>query len=273
MSLATAILQTLKYSDHFDFPLPIKELHTRLIGHETTRAILIQNLAILRKKNQVEQTGSYYHLPGRQTLVAHRLTRAKLSIPQLALAKNRSSQLSFIPGVLAIYLTGSLAMTNSGADSDIDLMIVTRPHKLWTTRLLLTLFTTLLGLRRTPYSTRNSGKLCLNLYLTPHSYLLPPHKRSLYTAYELIQAVPLYDPHDTRSSLLAANPWIRDFLPNFPLPTTTPSTIDHGRSAINLFERLAYHLQLLYMRPRLTREYITPDSAFFHPHDKSPKVE
>lgn len=270
--IGTAILKTLRYSDHFDFPLTLGEIHARLIGVKTTRPTLIKALAALRQQNQLHQKGDYYHLPGRSALVTRRLKRADLSLPQLARAKTLSSQLARLPSVLAIYLTGSLALSNSDGDSDIDLMIIALPGRLWTTRLLLTLYTSLLGLRRTPTSKNNHGKLCLNLYLTPSSYLLIPPMRSLYSAYELVQAVPLYDPRDTRSALLSANSWIKQFLPNYALPDTSPSSIFHRSSTINFFEKLVYRLQLWYMRPRLTREYITQNAAFFHPHDPAPKV-
>jgi len=224
------------------------------------------------KSKTISQTGDYYHLPGHASLVARRLKRAKFCAPRLRLAQTLAIKLSHTPGILAIYLTGSLAMSNSSVNDDIDFMIIAHSHHLWTTRFLLTLYTTILGLRRTPNSPRSSGKLCLNLYLTPMSYALPNHKQSLYTAYELVQAIPLFDPHNTRASLFAANSWIRHYLPNFPPPKITPSTIYHLPSTINFFEKLAYRLQLLYMRPKLTREYVTQDSAFFHPHDPGTKV-
>jgi predicted nucleotidyltransferase len=308
-SIQASILQALKYSDHFGFPLTIEEICIRYVGaNPCIRPQILKTIQALVKSNQIEQSGDYYYLPGQKSLVARRLKHAKLSVPQLARAKNIASKLSHVPGVLAIYLTGSLAMSNSGLGSDVDFMVIAKDGLLWTTRFLLTLYTEFLGFRRRPHDPHTSGKACLNLYLTPITYNLPPSKRSLYTAYELIQAVPLYDPEGTHSSLLAANSWIKNYLPNAIkrsdlLPRTllkrnsrlqaekgpagTSSVIalekwlqkrsvlggQHGRRVLmGTIESICYHLQLLYMRPKLTREYITKDSAFFHPNDPAPKV-
>lgn len=275
--ISDTILQTLKYSDHFGFPLTLKEIHVRLIHFPISQIRLISQIRPMLKAKSISQTGIYYHLPGHSSLVARRLARAKISVLQLSRARSLARLLSSFPTILAIFLTGSLAMSNSDVGSDIDFMIITKNHRLWTTRLLLTLYTELLGLRRRPHSTKNSGKLCLNLYLTPASYQLPSTKRSLYTAYELIQAVPLYDPSNTRTSLLSANPWIQDFLPNAPqrtVPSPRSDLVGHPtRSDLAGFiEKLVYRLQLWYMHPKLTREYVTPNSAFFHPHNPGEKV-
>lgn len=232
-----------------------------------------QELKRLVGSNTISFSGGYYHLPGRSALVALRQKRALISTPLLHHARVLTARLAGISGVLAIYLTGSLAVKNPSQDSDVDLMIITRPGKLWTTRFFLTLYTTILGMRRTPGSKRNSGKLCLNLYLTPTSYQIPVSRRSLYTAYELVQAVPLYDPQNTHRELLVANSWLFSFLPNFSLPQSTPI---HRFTDIPIYmktlESLLYHLQYSYMKNKITREYITLDSAFFHPHDPGSKV-
>ena len=282
-----AILKTLKYSDHFGFPLTPEEIHLRFVGESPcARPLIVRTIRQMIQDKLVQQTRDYYHLAGHQSLVARRLAHQKSSAPQLTRAKALAVKLGRVPGVLAIYLTGSLAMSNSDKNADIDFMVITQNSRLWTTRFLLTLYTEFLGLRRRPRDPHTAGKACLNLYLSPHSYLLPPNRRSLYTAYELIQAVPLYDPSDTHSRLLASNPWIHDFLPNVPIPRTVPKrnswlqakkgspagegTVLNG--ILNLIEFLVYRLQLAYMRPRLTREYISPDSAFFHPRNPAPKI-
>jgi len=285
-----SILKTLKYSDHFGFPLTVSEIHQRLISQTThSKEQVIKSLESMVKNNQIQRSGEYYFLPGKIKLVTARQNNLKSSKPQLARVKQLAHKLSQIPFVKAIYLTGSLAMNNSKTDSDIDFMIITKEGRLWTTRFILTLYTSLLGLRRTPGSRKNAGKLCLNLYLTPESYVLPAHKQSLYTAYELIQAVPVYDPEGTRTALLAANPWIKKFLANFNLPSRFDQSertllkrnsrlqAEEGPAAagrrvlMGTIENLLFNLQYLYMRPKLTREYITINSAFFHPHDPSPQ--
>lgn len=279
--ISRSVLQTLTYSDHFGFPLTIDEIYTRFVGADPcVRPLLIQTIGQMLKKNLIQQTGNYYHLPARESLVARRLRRAKISHKLLSRARALTNKLSSVPGVLAIYLTGSLAVGNTRGDADIDFMIITVNSRLWTTRLLLTLFTELFGLRRHPGSTRAAGKLCLNLYLSPLSYLLPPQKRSLYTAYELIQAVPLFDPQNTHSTLLAANPWIHSYLPNFVLPGAQrsdlvgckPNQKPTRSDLIGIIEKFSYFIQKKYMQKKLTREYITPDSAFFHPNNPGVKV-
>lgn len=275
MTRVESVLHTLTYSDHFGFPLTQDEVYLRLVGARSSRPLLIKIIRQMLKKNLIQKTGDFYHLPGRKSLVTRRLQRHQFSTPQLARAKSIASQLSKFSFIKSIYLTGSLAMSNSPRDADIDFMIITKEGRLWTTRFLLTAYTSLLGLRRTPRSLDNAGKLCLNLYLSPNSYLIPPSKQNLYTAYELIQAIPLYDPEGTRSELLAANPWIKRYLPNYP---AGPGLADPGNLPARpgpigtLIETLLYHLQLLYMCKKITREYITKDSAFFHPNDPGAKI-
>lgn len=272
--LKKAILQTIKYSDHFHFPLTLTEFHQRLIGYRISKSSLSASLNSLIKSNLLSQKNNYYFLPQKSSLVKRRGLYARLSIPLYTYAQSLLPTLTHISSVRGIFLTGSLAMSNTDGHDDIDLMIITAPGKLWTTRLLLTIYTTLLGLRRTRNTKNIMGKLCLNLYLTTSSLTIPIPKRSLYSAYELVQIVPLYDPNNTHAELLASNSWIKSYLPNFPIPKRGSRI--HGFTGLrvyeSLFESIAYHLQYLYMKPRITREYISRDAAFFHPRNPGEKV-
>jgi len=268
--LNQAVINTLTYSDYFHSPLTFDELFSRLINYPTSRCALSLALARTIRSHLLVQTDSYYHLPGRESLVHLCRYRKQASASKLALARSRSHLLSRLPGIVAIYLTGAVAVGNATPSDDLDLMIITDSGKLWITRLLLTLLTSLLGWRRLPQSGHFTNKLCLNLYLTPISLKLPPSRRSLYTAYELIQAVPLYDPHHTHQALLSSNSWLKHYLPNYQLPSRPRSFVTHNPSLpIRLIERFTYLAQLAYMRPKQTRELITPHVAFFHPRDPS----
>jgi hypothetical protein len=237
----------------------------------------------LVKAGLLGQTGKYFHLPGKMKLVRERHNRAKSSISKWELAQKYASLLSRVPGIVALYLTGSLAVKNANSDDDLDFMIITSPNQLWLTRLLATAYCEFLGIRRRPKASSVSNQLCLNLYLTTSSLSIPGFKHSLYTAYELIQAVPLYDPMGTQSLLFANNSWLSSYLPNFVKGTVPPrsdllskswlsakmfsrATARPGQTLLDTLDLLAFKLQLLYMSHKITKEYITRDSAFFHPH-------
>lgn len=276
MTLSQAILATLKYSDYFSFPLTLSELHSRLISSKpVSKSLLSQTLQSLLLSRQVVRSGIFYYLPGKSALVTKRLRRQKLALPLISRARSLAARISRLPGVLAIFLTGSLAMSNSETSSDFDFMIITNNNRLWLTRLLLTIYCSLFGLRRTPNSHNNSGKLCLNLYLTPNSLALPPEKRTLYSAYELIQVLPLFDPHHTHPLILSANSWLHSLLPNFVFPKppiTQPLVLPKPNPLLDFLELLAYRLQLLYMHRKITRELVAPDMAFFHPRNPGKSV-
>lgn len=264
--LKTAVLNTLVYSDHFNFPLTLDELHSRLIGVRATRSQLAQSLDSLLKHKLIGQSSPYYHLPGRSQLAKLRRIRYQTSQHSLAALTRLLSRLTPFPGILAVFLTGALAVNNSDPGDDFDLLIVTAPGRLWTTRLLLTFYTQLLGLRRTPHESRPAGKLCLNLYLDTSSFLLPASRQNLYTAYELIQIKPLYDPHHLYPQLLAANSWLSKYLPNYRPPQPLHNHTPFSSSPFLLpFEKLAYLAQRYYMKSKITRELVTPHAAFFHP--------
>lgn len=272
-----AILRTLRYSDHFNFPLTLKELRSRLVSIPTP-SDLTRKLANLEKRNLIAKTAKYYHLPGKEKIISLRLANNDFSLGKINYIKKIIAHISHTPFIMAVFITGSLAVLNSENNGDIDLMIVTSDNRLWLTRLLLTIYTSLFGLRRFPGEKESNNKLCLNLYLTPKSLTLPTHKRSLYTAYELIQALPIYDPLDIRSRLLTSNIWLKSYLPNFPRPSRShlvgqnKITNLRGVTLMDILNSLAFKIQYLYMKSKITREYITLDSAFFHPHDPSPKL-
>jgi len=82
-------------------------------------------------------------------------------------------------------------MQNSGPDADIDFMIITPKHgRLWTTRLILSLYTETAWPPPPPHSSQKFWQTLSQLVSHPHLLCDSESKRSLYTAYELIQAVP-----------------------------------------------------------------------------------
>lgn len=206
----------------------------------------------------------------------NRKQRLIFSKPKWIIAKRVGQSLSRISTIQAIFVTGALSMDNCPQDDDIDLMIITSPHTLWITRVFVVLYLTLRGLRRPPSlpehsSPRVKDKICDNLYLDTDNLQLTTH--NLYLAHEILQAKCLFDRGGIHYEFLAQNSWTKKFLPIAHTQTLkqTKSNVRYlihdTKYIIQILNILAYFVQYLYMRPRLTRERVGEGFAFFHPRN------
>lgn len=128
----------------------------------------------------------------------------------------RSRVFRWIPGIEAVYLCNSLTFNALHHNSDIDVCIITTPHRLWTARLYSRCFLTLLWLRRW----RQSGirkKICLSFYIDQQCQNLYSLSCAddVYLIYWLAHLVPLYERSNWSStSMRHFNRWIYTYIPN-----------------------------------------------------------
>jgi predicted nucleotidyltransferase len=205
-----------------------------------------------------------------------RLQREKYSQAKLLLATKAAKIISKIPTVKFVGITGALAMNNAGRDSDIDLMIITSTDTLWLTRLCVyySLFTNHYSLRR-PKANKEKDMLCINLWLDEQDMKWSKADRNIYTAHEIAQIVPLVNKNNVYEKFLWQNRWILAYWPNAVqisskqyVVSSMQKNILHSTSYIlQLVEYLAFKLQYLYMKPKITREIVTLTRAIFHPND------
>jgi len=250
------------YHHIFGFPLTAGELIKWTAGG---RAV-IPNW----QEKAVETKNGYYFLKGNASGIYTRLLKERISQRKIKLAKKAAKSLSLIPMIKTIAITGALAMENAAEESDIDLMIIVRKGTLWTSRLLSYLVTWLVGLKiRKPGDKNQKDKLCLNIWLDEKALAWERHDRNLYTAHEIAQIKPLVNKNKTYEKFIAKNAWIHNYWPN---AVRIRSSKDKSlTSKVSLFlrfiEKIAFKMQFLYMRKKITREIITPHKALFHPND------
>ena len=139
-----SLLETLVYSDHFSFPLTPREIWFWQTGSPPLTPSLISHT------KWAHQSQGYYFLPGHNHLVSTRRKRALYSQKKWLVAQKTTALLRRFPFISAVFVTGSLAMDNCPLNDDIDVMIITRPHSLWLTRLPVILLLKVTGLRRHP---------------------------------------------------------------------------------------------------------------------------
>lgn len=199
-TLERAILETLAYSDIFEYPLRLQELYRYL----PLRTEIGQLSGTLRALNQhVEKKGDYYFLPGRSAIVEIRQQREIRSRSLLPRAMLYGRVLGTLPFVRMVALTGSLAVMNISKAADFDYLLVTVPGRVWTARAFALAFGRI---------TRRQGHiLCPNLIISETALAWPLH--DLYSAREMCQMV-LISGAAVYQRLIEENQWVEDFLPN-----------------------------------------------------------
>jgi hypothetical protein len=261
----------LQYSDRFSYPLTAEEIWFWQIKSTFTKKQVTKDIS-----SWPSLTG-YYYL--RRSTVNLRKSRLIASTGKWQKAAAAAKILQHVPTIQAIFVTGSLAMSNSPPDDDIDFMIVTSPHTLWLTRLLVIFTLSLKNLRRPPHLPEHSSpavsdKICDNLYLSSKSLMI--HNPSLYLAHEILQAKCIFDRSNIHRQFLEENSWVGDFLPIAYHQTISnaPNHIVHSTFYIlNLLlfpiNLLLFTIQYLYMKPHITSERVSLNYAFFHPQSKN----
>ena len=206
-ALETAILLTSVYSDLFDYPLSEDELYGYLTIPCPDRRQFDRALAVLeqhpdRERRLVRRDG-YLCRAGREGLADVRRQRYEIASGRWPAARRFGRWLARVPFVRMVAVCGSLAVENSSREGDVDLFLVTVPGRLWLVH------TAAMILKRCarPFL---GVELCPNYFLTTDT--LEVAVRDLYTAREIVQAVPLWG-DGVYHAFLDANRWIEDFFP------------------------------------------------------------
>lgn len=197
--LEEVILKTLAYSDIFDYPLTLDELHKYLVINATKDEIknCIENM------NQAHFAHGYYFLSGRDEIIKTRQMREKKSHPIFKRAMFYGKIIGKFPFVKMVALTGSLAMLNLSNEIDMDFMLITKPNRLWLARAFAVTFGRFIRLL--------GDRICINLLISENHLHWSQH--DLYSAREICQMIPISG-FDTHNNFRVANLWTQEFLPN-----------------------------------------------------------
>jgi len=198
-SLKRAILETLAYSDVFDYPLTLDELHRYLTFFASKDELIF----CLKSLPTVSLRSGFYFFAHRDFLVDVRLTRETVSRSVFRRALFYGRILRALPFVRMSALTGSLAVLNLSKDADIDYMLVTRSGRLWLARAFAVIFGRLLRLF--------GDRICVNLLVSDAH--LEWGAQNLYSAREMCQMIPITG-MDVYLELRERNLWTQTFLPN-----------------------------------------------------------
>ena len=205
-----AILETLLYSTLFNFPLTKNEIYYYLHSNKVIpKKEFEKKLASL--ENSLVFKDNFYTLKDNEKSVDLRKKRLVISNKKRLDALKIVKVLGYIPTVLFIGISGSVAVGNAEDPDDIDFFIITTNNSLYTTRLLMLLILQLLGRRRKRNELKPQNKICLNM-LVDEDGMSFEKSQSIYTARELLQMYPLFERQDYYQKLLAKNNWTNSFM-------------------------------------------------------------
>jgi hypothetical protein len=214
MDLGWAILATLGYSDLFDYPLRLGEIHRYLIGWRVTPHQLAETLSGDRRLAELVAVEQGYHfLSDRPGLASRRVQRARASAELWPQAAGYGRVIAGMPFVRMLAVTGALALDNSEPADDIDFLVVTEPGRLWLTRAMI------VGLVR--LAAQRGIELCPNFFISERALRLPD--QSLFAAHELAQMVPLAGLATYQRMRRLNHNWASAYLPNAAGPPPQPN--------------------------------------------------
>lgn len=275
------IVLTLAYTDQFSFPLKKQEIYLRLIGESgrVSKKVLSSEIQKLVNNQVLVAEGEYFRLKNSNLDSSVRRFRQKYSKRKWKEVDEFVYFVSKIPWVKAIVITGSLAVDNAKVNDDVDFMIITQEKRLWLARVLLAAYAFLKGRRRS-WQREEPNSWCLNLWLDESSLKLPQRLENIYGAFEICQAIWVFDRGGVKSKFFHLNSWAEKFLPNyfaFQQENLNKSKPDEPswptlQVFLDLINKIFFWMQYLYMKPHMTREKVAESHAFFHPRDTKKMV-
>lgn len=201
---ALAIARSVLYSGLFDYPLTLAQLRQTLIASPQTATEILRTYERCPRLREIVAFENGLFFPaGRPDLPQERRTREARSLAFLAHHRRLLTAICNLPYVSLVALSGSVAHLNLESAGDLDLFIVTRGRRVWSTTVAVILLAKLLRRRRT---------LCANFVLADSRLALD--QADLFAASQIIHLKPLVG-LETFAAFVDANPFVQRLYPNF----------------------------------------------------------
>lgn len=240
-----AVLQAVVYASLFDYPLTIDQLHENLVGARADARTVESwwhNSPLLQAT--VDYRSGWFFPAGRGELVFVRARREAISRALIDRDRRILSLIARMPFVRMVALSGSLAHLNADAAADLDLFVITAPHRVWSVTVATLALAKLLGCRK---------RVCVNYVVSERAMTIAPE--DMFSANQIIHLRPITG-HDTFARFVESNSFVRAWYPNFEFrkpQAASPRPLSErllSLGAAPLAERLARALYGWHLRRR-----------------------
>src|SRR5262245_20729882 len=180
--LALAVLRSVVYASLFDYPLEPAQLESSLIGVGAPASAIERwwrESDLLQAA--IEYRDGFFFPAGRFDLVRTRSRREALSRELLERDRRILSLVSKMPFVRMVALSGSLAHLNAEGSADLDLFVITAPHRVWGVTVATVVLSKLLGCRK---------RVCLNYVISEQAMTIATE--GLFSANQIVRMTPAF---------------------------------------------------------------------------------
>jgi hypothetical protein len=205
-----AVLATLAFFDLFKQPLRLEEVECYLLQQPAERHPIAITLNETKKISSIEH---YYALRDPEALLEIREKRLAISKKSWKKMNRYRWVFALTPYLRGVSVCNTLATDNADERSDIDLFIVTDSKRLFLSRLLLTFWLQILGVRR--HGNKIAGRFCLSFFATEDHLNLESIQKGpydIYLAFWLRTLQPIVGAHELHEKVVMANQtWTQKF--------------------------------------------------------------
>ncbi len=236
--LRVEIIKTIVFFDLFSYPLTAWEIWQNL-------AIKIDLLVLesaldefLQQENILETKNGFYFLAGREELICTRRERYNYANYKIKLARQASFLFRLLPSVKMVAVSNLIGHHNLRDESDIDILIIASPRRLWLARFFCTGLMKIANKRPNKQCKRN--KICLSFYASVDSLNMESLRNGIHDPYFdhwFLGLQTVYDSSNIISYLRFKNTWLNQAFPNsFLLKNNFPDNYFKR----NLMERILF---------------------------------
>lgn len=278
------LIKTISYFAFFSYTPTQREVWRFLPIKISFAAFKSAIVDCLKSKEHLKKQGEYLYKEDMGGIDIRSIEGSKLaSNEKLRLLHNSSLLFRINPFIAFVGVTGSVAANNATEHDDIDVFIISYPHRLWICRLITIVLLSLRGIRRAPVDTDVKDKVCCNLWFDGSDLQVPERRQTLFTAREIVLMKPFMNRRysnqkevDMYTQFITENSWMYHHAPNvspayfkkkLQLQRILPKPNQWGVMG-NVVDYAARLLQKWIMRPSST-EYITDTQLWFFPRDIS----
>lgn len=217
MKIEKAIIKTLAYFEVFGRPLKLEEIWQFLYRTPASKLQVLIALEKLEKKKQIFKKDQYYCLIDRKLIINKFIQNQNLIKKRWQKVAWVVKILQLAPFIKNISVINSLSFGTSNEDSDIDLLVITKKGRLWTTRALVILLLEIIGQNKNKWY--KAGKFCLGFAFDETRLNLGKIAKNFepHFVYWLANLWPVYNKGIYRE-FIEVN-LLKKFLPNWQAPT------------------------------------------------------